>query len=204
MQVPLEIRFHDVDRSDWSESFIQRQVERLERYADDMVSCRVTVSRPHRRQHTGQPYHVMIEVTLPPQVDLAAVVEPVEVPTQAELRNVIRDAFKAMERQLIKAKNLRRGDVKFHDEELALVFKLFPEQDYGFIKTPDGEEIYFHRNAVLHDDFDRLALGTEVRYEAELGDDGLQATSVQIVNKPGVRVTPENARRPDLPADWQP
>lgn len=204
MQVPLEIRFQDVDRSEWSENFIRRQVERLERYADDMISCRVTITRPHRHQRSGQPYHVVVEVTLPPQMTLAAVVEPVEVPTQSELRNVLRDAFKAMERQLIKAKNLRRGDVKFHDEELALVFKLFPEQGYGFLKTVDGEEIYFHRNAVLHGDFNRLTPGTEVRYEVELGDNGLQATSVQIVNKPGVRVTPETLRRPDLPADWQP
>lgn len=204
MKVPLDIRFQDVDRSEWSENFIRRQVERLERYADDMISCRVTVSRPHRSQQSGQPYHVVVEVTLPPQMDLAAVVEPVEVPGQSELRNVLREAFKAMERQLIKAKNLRRGDVKFHDEDLALVFKLLPDQDYGFLKTVYGEEIYFHRNAVLHGDFDRLSLGTEVRYEAELGDDGLQATSVQIVNKPGVRITPETRRHYGVPDDWHP
>jgi cold shock CspA family protein/ribosome-associated translation inhibitor RaiA len=204
VQIPLEVRYIDVDRSEWSENFIRRQVQRLERYADDIISCRVTVSRPHRRQQTGQPYHVLVEVTLPQQIDLAARAEPVEVPTESKLRNVIRDAFRAMERQLIKARNVRRGDVKFHDVPHALVFKLLPEEGYGFLKSPEGEEIYFHRNAVLHDDFDRLTLGTEVRYEAELGEDGLQATSLQIVNKPGVRATPNTPSRTDLPADWQP
>ncbi len=204
MQVPLEIRFHDVDRSDWSENFIQRQVERLERYVDDIISCRVTVSRPHRRQRTGQPYQVMVEVTLPPQHVLAATVEPVEVPGSAELRNVIRDAFRAMERQLIRIKELREGTVKQREEARALVFKLLPEEGYGFLKSPEGEEIYFHRNAVLHDDFDRLALGTEVRYEAELGDAGLQATSLQIINKPGVRARPDEPSATELPADWRP
>jgi cold shock CspA family protein len=46
------------------------------------------------------------------------------------------------------------------------------------------EEVYFHRNSVLHGEFDRLAIGMGVRYTAEVGEKGLQATSVQIVDKP--------------------
>lgn len=186
MQTPLEITFQNVDRSEWSESFIHRQVERLERYADDIIACRVTVTRPHRHQQSGNPYHVRVEVTLPLRKELVAVAEPVEVPALVELRTVIRDAFKAMERQLIKAKDLRRGDVKLHEQETALVVRLFPDAGYGFLKRPDDEEeIYFHRHSVLHDEFGQLAVGTEVRYEEESGDKGPQASSVQIISKPG-------------------
>jgi cold shock CspA family protein len=46
------------------------------------------------------------------------------------------------------------------------------------------DEIYFHRHSVLHDEFDRLTIGLGVRYTAQLGDKGLQATSVQIVDTP--------------------
>lgn len=46
-------------------------------------------------------------------------------------------------------------------------------------------EVYFHRNSVLHGDFDLLAVGTEVRYFEELGDDGPQATTVQGIAKQG-------------------
>ena len=181
MQVPLEIRFHDVDRSDWSENFIQRQVERLERYVDDIISCRVTVSRPHRRQRTGQPYQVMVEVTLPPQHVLAATAEPVEVPGSAELRNVIRDAFRAMERQLIRIKELREGTVKQSEEARALVFKLLPEEGYGFLKSPEGEEIYFHRNALVNGGFEHLAVGDRVRFAESEGVKGPQASTVHLV-----------------------
>jgi len=58
---------------------------------------------------------------------------------------------------------------------------LFPKQDYGFLETPDGREIYFHRNSVLHPGFDRLEIGTEVRFVEELGQEGPQASTVAIV-----------------------
>jgi cold shock CspA family protein len=68
-----------------------------------------------------------------------------------------------------------------------MVEKLFPEEGYGFIRTiGDDQQIYFHRNSVLHDDFDRLGVGTEVRFAAEQGEEGPQASSVQMVGKPGV------------------
>jgi cold shock CspA family protein len=63
------------------------------------------------------------------------------------------------------------------------VSKLFPEQDYGFIETPEGGEIYFHRNSVLPPGFDRLEIGTEVRFAEEAGQEGPQASTVAIVGR---------------------
>ncbi|QKT03989.1 HPF/RaiA family ribosome-associated protein [Ectothiorhodospiraceae bacterium 2226] len=198
MQVPLEISFHGVDRSEWAEAFIRRQVERMERYAGGgVIGCRVAVELPHRHQHSGKPYHVRVEITLPSRKDLVAVAEPVRVDQEIELRTVIRDAFEAMERQIKRAVATRRHEVKVHDEPVALVARLFPDQDYGFLKTPDGRDIYFHRNAVLHDDYTRLAVGTQVRFVEFMGEDGPQASTVQIIDKPGVRAgTAEQAARP--------
>jgi cold shock CspA family protein len=71
----------------------------------------------------------------------------------------------------------------------ALVSQLFKAEGYGFIRTPEGRELYFHRNSVLHDEFDRLQVGTGVRFEEELGEDGPQATTVQIIEHLGPRIT---------------
>lgn len=193
MQVPLEINFNGVDRSEWSEDFIRRQVERLERYAGDMVSCRVAVEQPHRRQTRGNPWHVRVEVTLPPKHELVASAEPVEVQPEVELRTVIRDAFRAMERQIKKTVQRRRYEVKTHEQPLALVTRLFSDEGYGFITTPEGRDIYFHRNSVLHNGFERLGVGTAVRFAEEEGEEGPQASSVQIVDKPGVRASGDEA-----------
>jgi len=61
--------------------------------------------------------------------------------------------------------------------------KLFSEEGYGFLETPDGREIYFHRNSVIGSDFDRLEIGTEVRFAEETGEQGPQASTVTIVGK---------------------
>jgi cold shock CspA family protein len=61
------------------------------------------------------------------------------------------------------------------------VTKLSSHEGYGFLTTPEGEEIYFHRNSVLNDAFERLAIGTRVRFVEEAGEQGPQASTVAIV-----------------------
>jgi len=51
----------------------------------------------------------------------------------------------------------------------------------GFIATADGQELYFHRNSVLEDAFDRLEVGTEVRFAEEQGNEGPQASTVALL-----------------------
>jgi cold shock CspA family protein len=58
------------------------------------------------------------------------------------------------------------------------------EDDYGFIVTPDGREVYFHRNSVVGGDFDRLEAGADVRFVEELGEQGPQASTVHPAGVP--------------------
>ena len=95
--------------------------------------------------------------------------------------------FGAIERQLKKTVALRRHEEKSHNgEPRGIVEKLFGDEGYGFIRTLEGDrQFYFHKNSVLHDDFERLAVGTEVRFTPQEGEKGPQASSVQVVGKPG-------------------
>jgi cold shock CspA family protein len=71
---------------------------------------------------------------------------------------------------------------------MAVVEKLFPQDGYGFLRTVDGSEVYFHSHSVLHGDFERLEIGSGVRLVAEAGEKGLQASTVEIVDKRGSRI----------------
>ncbi|MCF8061137.1 MAG: cold shock domain-containing protein, partial [Deltaproteobacteria bacterium] len=99
----------------------------------------------------------------------------------------IHRAFDALERQVKRLKDKQQGEVKKHpgQEVGGMVNKIFAGEGYGFIRSVDGRDIYFHRNAVLDNDFDRLDIGTGVRFVEEEGEEGPQASTVQIVNKPG-------------------
>ena len=58
-----------------------------------------------------------------------------------------------------------------------------PGEDCGFIETADGREVFFHRNSVLDDAFDRLTVGSEVRFVEEMGEKGPQASTVRVIGK---------------------
>jgi cold shock CspA family protein len=59
--------------------------------------------------------------------------------------------------------------------------KLWPELGYGFVLGGDGREIYFHRNSVADDAFERLAIGARVAYSEEDGADGPQASRLTLL-----------------------
>ncbi|HYI88240.1 MAG TPA: HPF/RaiA family ribosome-associated protein [Burkholderiales bacterium] len=187
MQTAPELIFHDVDRSAWVESYILERVQRLERFADGITSCRVTLTQEQASHHKGNRYSVMVETRMPPNHDLAAKKGKVIHDMPQQLPALINLAFGAVERQLKKTAQLRRGETKSRDNGAVhgIVEKLFGE-GYGFLReVGDDRQVYFHRNSVLHDDFERLAVGTEVRFTPQDGDEGPQASSVQIVAKPG-------------------
>jgi cold shock CspA family protein len=51
----------------------------------------------------------------------------------------------------------------------------------GFLESDDGREIYFHRQSVLGDAFDKFSLGTKVFFAEEEGEKGPQArTAIAI------------------------
>jgi cold shock CspA family protein/ribosome-associated translation inhibitor RaiA len=188
MQVTPQVIFHDVPHTGWVEDYVGERLRKLDRCAGGITSCRVKLSREQGSHHKGNRYSVMVEVRVPPQHDLAA-------KKQLDIRNMtvqlpalIRQTFGALERQLKKTASLRRGDAKLHDAEQlhGMVEKLFPGDGFGFLRAVgDDRQYYFHRNSVLHAAYGELTVGTEVRFSAEDGEEGSQASSVQIVGKPG-------------------
>lgn len=204
MESPLEVTFRNLPHTPELERLIGEEVDRLHRFAAGIVGTRVALEQEHE-QASGSPYRIRLEVTLPPHKDLVVTRNPGDYPHNATLDSVIRNTFHVMERRIKRAAQKRRGEVKDHasTEQRALVVRAFPEKGYGFLKTTGGRELYFHRNSVLHGDFDRLVTGTEVRFVEGMGEDGPQASTVQIVNKPGARATGESPLERELPPGWR-
>ncbi len=183
MQLPLQITFHGVEASAAVEASIREHAERLERFYDHIMSCRVVIEAPHRHHHQGNLFHVRIDLKVPER-ELVVAREPAEHHAHEDPYVTIRDAFDAMRRQLEDYARERRGAIKSHDEPShGLVTKLFPEEGYGFVTTADGREVYFHRNSVLGGRFEKLEVGTPVRFAEETGEKGPQASTVWLEGK---------------------
>lgn len=142
MQIAPEIVYHDVERSEWVENYVLERMRRLDKFAQGITRCHVTLTREQASRQKGNRYSVMVEVRVPPQHDLAIKKEKEIREMRTQLPAVINLAFAAIERQLKKTAALRRSEQK--------------------------------------------AVDTEARFSAEEGEQDPQASSVQIVGKPGV------------------
>jgi len=184
MQVPVQITFRHLDSSTAVISKIHEKITWLERFSDQIISCRVVIEKPHHHHHQGNLFHVRIDLRLPGQ-ELVISRGPPDHKAHEEIFVTIRDAFDEARREVEDYVRRRRVEVKhLSSPPHAFVVRLIIEdEEYGFIRTEDGRDLYFHRNAVLNNQFDLLKVGTEVRYSEEMGENGPQASTVEVAAK---------------------
>lgn len=199
METPVAVTFRNTEAQPDIEKLVQREATKLERYGRRLVSCRVAIEEPQRHQRAGNRYRVRLEIGAGLSRPIVVTREPGGAEMHRDLRTIVLDGFRAARRQLQSSRDRVRGPARTPAEPRGLVERLVPSpaagDGYGFLRSLDGRTIYFHRNSVLNDDFDRLTIGTEVRFEEEEGDEGPQASTVAIVSKPGVSAVQPAADR---------
>lgn len=183
MKLPLQITFRGLESSAALESDIRDKAEKLDRVSPDIMSCRVVVQQHHRHHEEGNLFHVHVDLTVPGR-EIAVSREHGQHHGHTDPYVAVRDAFDEARRVLEDFERERRQQVKTHlPPARGRIARLNGYEGYGFIETPDGREIYFHKNSVLDGPFDRLSEGQEVRFHEEMGEKGPQASTVQAVGK---------------------
>jgi len=179
---------------------IESRIQKLETYCKPIVSCRVVVEAPTSHHRKSNPFLIRIDTTL---TDGKIVVKYDE-SSYPEMRDnggepfhkgfdttarhnclmlTIREAFGAAKRKLQDHARRRRSDVKTHlQSSKAVVSRIYPSRNFGYLETPDGREIYFHANSVLGGRFDSLKPGSRAQFVEEPGVKGPQASTVRIRN----------------------
>lgn len=201
MQLPIQISFRNMESSPALEAQIREEAEKLSAFYDNIIGCRVMAEFPHRHHTRGKRFHVRIDLTVPgseivvnhepslhhalQQTDDAELPKGLEVDAPHKDAFVaIHDAFKTARRQLQDYARKQTGAVKRHEPmPHALVSRIYPAEGYGYLETPDGSEVYFHKNSVINDDFDALTAGTEVSFAEEAGLKGPQASTVRVTSR---------------------
>jgi ribosomal subunit interface protein len=175
MKIPLQITLRDIPHSDAIEAAIREKAEKLDRFYQHVMSCRVTVEMLGKHKHQGKEFNVRIDITVPGS---ELVVNRIH---HEDIYVVLRDAFDAARRQLEDYGRKQHGDVKTHEPAFqGRIARLFGEEGYGFIQTPDGQELYFSRENLVNIDFERLEPGLEVRFIEEAVAEGLQAKRISV------------------------
>lgn len=184
MQNPPEISFRGVDHTQEIDDEIRSNLGRLERVCDHVITCRLAIEKIQRDQARGNPYRVRLVVSVPPGHQIV-IVRGQKHPSESHqpLTVIIHHVFETASKRLRKLSELQNRQVKRHLEQEVngVVDKINLQDGYGFIRSEDNSQVYFHRNAVLHNKFDRLHKGDGVHFLAELGDQGPQATTVRVI-----------------------
>jgi cold shock CspA family protein/ribosome-associated translation inhibitor RaiA len=200
MTLPPQITYRNMEPEPRLEEAVLKEAARLERFFDRIMSCRVMIQGPKRQQRNL--YSVRIDLGVPNEdliiehhPSLHGTLQDLKGPRKSKKTDLershrdavraIRDAFAEMRRRLQDYVRRMRGRTKQHEPRIvAKVAKLFPESDYGFLETPDGQELYFHRNSVLDGRFEHLRVGSDVHFVEEPGEQGPQASTVKLVRAP--------------------
>jgi len=174
MTIPLRIVSRTTPLSTAQRSAVEGLTAGLRSFFPRIVSCAVHVDGPgaHHRQGT---YNVRINLSVPSR--------EIVISRQkcGNLQEALLEAFRAAGRRLEDHARRIRGHVKSRaGSQLGRVVRLFPDRDFGFLES-DGREVYFHRNSVRSPGFDRLRVGTPVRYAEEAGMEGPQAITLSVV-----------------------
>ena len=193
MQVPLEIAFHHIERSEQAENEIRTRVADLEKIYERLVSCRVRIDQRAKDVTGTIPPVVRIELGIPGHGEIVVSHEPDHLLRKykhPDLRSAINEAFRKAERQLLDLKEQRQGRTKepHHDSEnqsLGQVADMDGGGEFGFLLTKEGGLLYFHRNSVLAGDFDQLRRGDAVYYLQDTGDTGPIASKVRVKRSEG-------------------
>ncbi len=159
---------------EWQEK-IEEELARLQKHSNEpILHARVELIGTAHHRHGA--FEIHLAANVPGQT--------LTVTRQGEyVLPVIVEAFNALDRRIRDHSGAKQQQVKAHEEYIhkGRVARLFPEEGYGFIATPGGAEVYFHSHALKRGVFEKLTEGLAVEFGQEEGDQGPQASWVQVV-----------------------
>ncbi len=184
MKVPLTISYHGFDKRQDIDDLIREEAEKLERFNGHINSCRISLDQVTGRLENGG-YRISIDMRVAPGHEIVVKNEPKETKEQPAIQSIIRDGFKTARERLKRLSEQQRQEVKSHPGQQVQAAIARLNEDHGFLRSADGRDIYFHRNALVDGDFGELRVGAGVAYSEEMGEKGPQASSVRIVDARG-------------------
>lgn len=182
MQTQPQVTFDDLPVNEAVREAALDHIRHLERFSDRITGCHVVVAQPHRRHREGRLYSVRVDLVVP-GAEIVVNRDHHLDHAHEDVFVALRDAFDAARRRLEDHVRRMRRDEKTHLARAeGRISQFFPLQGYGFIVTPDGREIYFHRHALSDHEFHAADVGSRVSFSEEAGDDGPQAAAVHLVH----------------------
>ena len=176
MELQVEGRNLEI-RKVWQEK-IEEEKGRLDRHHPGLVH-HLRISIEETAGHKAGGHEVRLVASVPNDT-------VVEKRKGEAVRPLLVEAFDTLGLQLKEMQRKRRQNGKEPEAgavgpAMGTIKSLFPYESYGFLMTPDGQEVYFHENALKDVTMAQLAEGDGVRFGEGEGDKGPTAAWVKLV-----------------------
>jgi predicted phosphoribosyltransferase len=133
LEVPLELTFRDIEKTDELVDLVNDKVASLEKVCDYIISCHTAIEKPQEHQRMGNPYRVRVNVRAPPGHEIVVKREPSDGDMHEPLDAVIRDVFAAAQRKLKELVEKQRNEVKTHPDQEELAMGSIAQGEVRFI-----------------------------------------------------------------------
>ena len=114
MQIPLEISYRDITKTDELEKLIIEKSNKLEKVCDHITSCRIAIEKPQKYLNYGSPYRIRIDIRIPQGHEIVIKREPGEGSKTEPLYSIVREAFDAARRRTKEICKIQKSKVKVH------------------------------------------------------------------------------------------
>jgi len=94
-----KVVFRGIDHSQAVADAVQKRLDKLERFSDEIQSLRVILESPHNHHHKGKVFHVGVEAVIPNH-DIQVNHDQHDKHEHEDIYIAIRDAFNVLERQI--------------------------------------------------------------------------------------------------------
>ncbi|MBI1246217.1 hypothetical protein GC197_00045 [bacterium] len=168
MEIPLQIRFRNMEPSQEIEGEIRDNVEKLEELFGEIVGCRVVVLVLHQNDQRERAYEMRI-LTMLPHDEFVVDRESGFDRTYDNIHDAIRNAFDYALQQL------EDYALEICDPKHALGRIVHHCNRFGFLGNSDCENVYCHANS--------LTIGDRVHFVQVDGAKETQAMSVNLLRR---------------------
>jgi len=108
MSNEFQVVFHNIDQSEALIDNVNKRIQKLQRFSNDIIGGRVVLDSPHNNHHKGKVFSVAIEIQTSGRVVVVKQGQH-DKAAHEDIYVAVRDAFNAAERQLKAVDKKHRG-----------------------------------------------------------------------------------------------
>ena len=106
-----KVVFRGIDHSQTVADAVQKRLDKLERFTEEIHSLRVILESPHNHHYKGKVFHVAVEAVIPNH-DILVSHDQHDKHEHEDIYIAIRDAFNALERQIKSVYEKKRHQIR--------------------------------------------------------------------------------------------